>query len=255
MSGRVAMVSEHASPLGTIGGVDSGGQNVYVRQVARHLVARGWEVDVFTRRDDVTTPEVVLLEPGLRVIQVAAGPPCFVPKEQMLPFMGDFTAAVLRTAHERRYDLLHANFWMSGLVAAEVKQVLGIPFVVTFHALGEVRRLHQGEADQSPPERIEIERRVVAEADQIIAECPRDEEDLVALYDAVPAKITIVPAASIRTSSGRSIVAWPAGRSVCHLTRRSCSSSGGWFPARESIRPSRRSLAWWTMARAVAGDY
>jgi phosphoheptose isomerase/glycosyltransferase involved in cell wall biosynthesis len=193
MSRRIAMISEHASPLGALGGVDSGGQNVYVGQVARQLAARGWEVDVFTRRDAVATPEVVLLEPGLRVIQVAAGPPCFVPKEQMLPFMADFTAAVLRAVRERHYDLLHANFWMSGLVAAEVKHELGIPFVVTFHALGEVRRLHQGEADRSPPERIEIERRVVADADQIIAECPRDEEDLVTLYGAVPAKITIVP--------------------------------------------------------------
>ncbi|HUS60952.1 MAG TPA: glycosyltransferase, partial [Acidimicrobiales bacterium] len=66
MNGRIAMISEHASPLGALGGVDSGGQNVYVRQVARQLSARGWEVDVFTRRDDAATPDVVLLEPGLR---------------------------------------------------------------------------------------------------------------------------------------------------------------------------------------------
>jgi phosphoheptose isomerase/glycosyltransferase involved in cell wall biosynthesis len=111
----------------------------------------------------------------------------------MLPFMADFTAAVLTEARRRPYDLLHANFWMSGLVAAEVKQALGVPFVVTFHALGKVRRLHQGDDDHSPPERIAVEARVVAEADQIIAECPRDEEDLISLYRAVPAKVTIVP--------------------------------------------------------------
>jgi glycosyltransferase involved in cell wall biosynthesis/phosphoheptose isomerase len=193
MSRRIALVSEHASPLSTLGGVDSGGQNVYVGQVARHLAARGWEVDVFTRRDAETLPEVVQWQPGVRVIHVAAGPPCFVPKEQLLPFMADFTEIVLAHTRRRPYDLLHANFWMSGLVAAEVKRALGIPFVVTFHALGKVRRLHQGEADRSPMERTEIEHRVVAEADQIVAECPCDEEDLVSLYDAAPAKITIVP--------------------------------------------------------------
>jgi glycosyltransferase involved in cell wall biosynthesis/phosphoheptose isomerase len=190
---RIALISEHASPLGALGGVDGGGQNVYVGQVARHLAARGWEVDVFTRRDADTLPAVVQWRPGVRVIHVSAGPPRFVPKERLLPFMAEFAAAVLAEARIRQYGLLHANFWMSGLVAAEVKQALGIPFVVTFHALGKVRRLHQGEADQSPPERIEIEGRVVAEADQIVAECPRDEEDLVSLYDAAPAKIVIVP--------------------------------------------------------------
>jgi glycosyltransferase involved in cell wall biosynthesis/phosphoheptose isomerase len=107
--------------------------------------------------------------------------------------MPALTASVLAEARHRPYDLLHANFWMSGLVAAEVKRALRIPFVVTFHALGKVRRQHQGEADGSPPERIEIERRVVAEADQIIAECPAVEADLISLYDAAPANITIVP--------------------------------------------------------------
>ena len=148
MNRRIALISEHASPLGSLGGVDSGGQNVYVGQVARQLAARGWEVDVFTRRDAETLPEVVNWEPGVRVIHVPAGPPCFLPKEQMLPFMADFAAAVLTEARRRPYDLLHANFWMSGLVAAAVKQALDIPFVATFHALGKVRRLHQGGEDR-----------------------------------------------------------------------------------------------------------
>ena len=193
MNRRVALVSEHASPLAALGGVDGGGQNVYVGQIARHLAARGWDVDVFTRRDDDALPEVVDWEPGVRVIQVPVGPPRFVPKEDLLPFMGAFTDYVVAAARQRRYELLHANFWMSGLVAANVKRELGIPFVVTFHALGRVRKLHQGDADASPPERIEIEDRVVAEADRIIAECPQDDDDLSRLYAAPPSKLTIVP--------------------------------------------------------------
>ena len=77
---RIAMISDHASPLSLLGGVDSGGQNVYVAQLARHLSARGNEVDIFTRRGSRHVPDVVHWE-GCRVIHVPAGPPEFVAKE------------------------------------------------------------------------------------------------------------------------------------------------------------------------------
>jgi glycosyltransferase involved in cell wall biosynthesis len=191
---RIAFISEHASPLGILGGTDSGGQNVYVGQLARCLAAIGHEVDVFTRRDSEDLPEVMSWMDGVRIIHVPAGPPNYVRKEDMLPLMPDFTRWIVRFCQGRRgYDLVHANFWMSGLVAAELKRILGIPFVITFHALGRVRRLHQREADQFPDERFAIEDRIVAETDRILAECPQDEEDLINHYNGDPAKITIVP--------------------------------------------------------------
>jgi D-inositol-3-phosphate glycosyltransferase len=195
MSKRIALISEHASPLCVLGGVDSGGQNVYVGQVARQLAALGHEVDVFTRRDSARLPEVAEWVSGIRILHVPAGPPQFVRKEEMLPYMDEFAAYLQRFCRCQRvpYDLIHANFWMSGLVACELKKALGIPFVITFHALGRVRRLHQKDADQFPDTRFEIEDRIVAEADRIIAECPQDEEDLIRLYNADPAKIAIVP--------------------------------------------------------------
>src|SRR3954454_8452852 len=109
--------------------------------------------------------------------------------------MEQFTAAMLKFCKRHRvsYDLIHANFWMSGLVAAEIKRANGTPFVMTFHALGRVRRQYQGEADGFPDARFAIEDRIVAEADHIVAECPQDEEDLIRLYNADPARITIVP--------------------------------------------------------------
>ena len=193
MRRRVALISEHASPLAVLGGVDSGGQNVYVGKVASHLAELGYDVDVFTRRDSSHLPRVARWTHGVRIIHVPAGPPSPVRKENMLGFMGEFTAFVLQACRCKPYDLLHANFFMSGLVAADVKAVLGTPFVVTFHALGRVRRLYQLETDSFPEERLAIEDRIVAEADRIIAECPQDEEDLIRLYDADPEKITIVP--------------------------------------------------------------
>lgn len=194
MTKRIALISEHATPLGIFGGVDSGGQNVYVGQLAKHLAAIGYDVDVFTRRDAEVLPQVVEWQQGVRVIHVPAGPAKVIPKEDLLPYMATFTAFVLDWCRTQvAYDLIHANFWMSALVAANVKRSLGIPFVVTFHALGRVRRLHQGTADQFPDERFAIEDRVIQEADRIIAECPQDREDLLNLYHANPDRISIVP--------------------------------------------------------------
>lgn len=195
MTRRVAMISEHASPLGVLGGVDSGGQNVYVGQLARHLAGLGWEVDLFTRRDSERLPEVCDWARDIRIIHVPAGPPCYVRKEEMLPFMDEFVAYMERFCRCQResYDLVHANFWMSGLVACDIKKALGLPVVITFHALGRVRRQHQKEADGFPDSRFEIEDRIVAEADRVLAECPQDEEDLIRLYNADPARISIIP--------------------------------------------------------------
>ena len=192
---RIAMISEHASPLACLGSVDAGGQNVYVDKVARELVERGHQVDVFTRRDDPALAPIVSLLPGLRVVHVAAGPPRFVAKEAMLSLMPAFGADLCRFVSQqpRRYDLVHANFFMSGLAALKVKAALGVPLVTTFHALGRVRRIHQGANDGFPDERFAIEDDLVAQSDVVIAECPQDEADLIGHYRADPARIQTVP--------------------------------------------------------------
>ncbi|HEX5451283.1 MAG TPA: glycosyltransferase, partial [Candidatus Limnocylindrales bacterium] len=148
MSGRIVLISEHASPLAALGSVDAGGQNLYVAQVARHLAGLGKHVDVFTRRDDPDQPESVAWVPGVRVIHVPAGPAEPLPKEDLwvhMPAFADWMEGWLR--RERDVELIHANFWMSGYVAAELGRRCGLPFVVTFHALGRIRQLYQGEAD------------------------------------------------------------------------------------------------------------
>ncbi|HTL61721.1 MAG TPA: glycosyltransferase [Nitrospira sp.] len=195
MRGQIALISEHASPLSVLGGVDCGGQNLYVAKVAKSLSSLGYEVDVFTRRDDDQLPEVVEWDQGIRVLYVPAGPPRYIRKEDLYPFMQEFTEYMVRFCrHQRKaYDLIHANFWMSGLVAAEMKRRLGIPFVITFHALGRVRRLHQQQADGFPDVRFSVEDRLVAEADRLIAEAPQDAGDLIRLYGADPSRIVIVP--------------------------------------------------------------
>jgi phosphoheptose isomerase len=195
MNRKIAIISEHASPLSTLGGVDNGGQNVYVAQVAMHLARSGYQVDVFTRRDREDLPEIYPWMDGLRVIHVPAGPAHHVRKEDLLGSMDEFTRFMVRffKQEEPSYDLVHANFWMSGLVASELKHCYQIPYAVTFHALGRIRRMYQGTQDGFPDARFRIEETVIAEADAIIAECPQDEQDLIQLYQADPLRISVVP--------------------------------------------------------------
>jgi glycosyltransferase involved in cell wall biosynthesis len=191
---RIALISEHASPLATIGSVDAGGQNIYVKHIARGLADAGHHVDVLTRRDDASLPVVVDMRPGVRVVHIDAGPPQFVPKEQLLPHMPAFirsSQGLLQNSVP--YDVIHANFFMSGLVGLRLRETLGVPMVMTFHALGLVRREHQGSADGFPAARIDIERRIVRRAERLIAECPQDRLDLMRLYDASAQRISMVP--------------------------------------------------------------
>ncbi|AZG16294.1 glycosyltransferase family 4 protein [Cupriavidus pauculus] len=192
---RIALISEHASPLASIGSVDSGGQNVYVAHLARQLGKCGYPVDVFTRRDKALLPDVVGFAPNVRVVHVPAGPAVHVPKEALLQYMpafGDFMVDFIRR-DAIGYDVLHANFFMSGVAALRARASLGIPLVMTFHALGKVRRQHQGSADGFPDARFDIEDTLAREADCVIAECPQDEEDLVGLCGAERSRIETVP--------------------------------------------------------------
>ena len=191
---NIALISEHASPLATPGGTDSGGQNVYVAHVARQLALDGHRVDIYTRRDSPTLLPVMSFARNVRVIHVPAGPPCHLPKEALLPHMEAFGEHIVRhCARGARPDVVHANFFMSGLAGLHMRDELGTPLVITFHALGRVRQLHQGPADGFPPERVAIEQALVAGADRVIAECPQDRADLIEHYAADPRRVTVVP--------------------------------------------------------------
>ncbi len=192
---RIAIISDHASPLAAPGTVDSGGQNVYVANIARELGQAGYLVDVFTRRDAPHLPPLVRWHDNVRIVHVPAGPPRYVPKEQLLPHMQDFARFVVRFALQQReaYDIAHANFFMSGLVARQVKKMLRLPYVITFHALGQVRRRALGAADTFPDERLAIEDILMMDADRIIAECPQDRLDMEELYGTPRSRIDIVP--------------------------------------------------------------
>jgi glycosyltransferase involved in cell wall biosynthesis len=176
---KVAMVSEHASPLAMLGGADAGGQNVHVAALAAALARRGTQVVVHTRRDDPALPDRVAAAPGVTVEHVDAGPPHPIPKDQLLPHMNEFAARLRRSWRVDPPDVVHAHFWMSGRAALAACRPLGLPLVQTFHALGVVKRRHQGAKDTSPPSRIREEAMLVKEADCIVATCSEEVFELV----------------------------------------------------------------------------
>ncbi len=220
-SARIAFLSEHASPVALRGGEDAGGQNVYVDEVSRNLARLGYRVDVFTRRDSADAPEIVEWAPGVRVINLTAGPAEFRLKDTLWQFMPAFRDAFLDFVEREKvgYDLIHGNFWMSGWVASELRRKLGIPVVQIFHAMGKTKQRYQGSSDTSPSERIEVEYEIVRKVDRLIAQCPSEQSELIDDYGADPRKVVVIPSA-VNTRVFRPVAREEARRHIVLETQR-----------------------------------
>jgi D-inositol-3-phosphate glycosyltransferase len=191
--GRLALISVHTSPLAALGGRETGGMNVYVRESAAELARLGYAVDVFTR-DDGSMARVQSPAPGVRVIALEAGPRGPVEKEELPEHLPGFLNA-LRAFRERegvRYDLVHSHYWMSGWVGRHLQRLWGVPHVTMFHTLGEVKRRARLE-EQEPARRIETERLVVQSADRIVVASQHEKTLLMRLYDAHDARVAVIP--------------------------------------------------------------
>jgi D-inositol-3-phosphate glycosyltransferase len=190
------MVSEHASPLAALGGVDAGGQNVHVAALSTALARRGHHVTVYTRRDSAGLPRRVRILPRLEVVHVDAGPACHVPKDELLPYMGELADGISRDWQRRPPDVVHGHFWMSGVAALDAARRgpsgAHVPVVQTFHALGTVKRRHQGAEDTSPLERHWLEPSVGRSVDRIIATCSDEVFELKAM-GIDTARISVAP--------------------------------------------------------------
>jgi D-inositol-3-phosphate glycosyltransferase len=189
---KIDLVSEHASPLADPGGPDAGGQNVHVRALAEALARAGHDVTVWTRRDDAGLPPTVTTDAGVRVRHLDAGPPVPLPKDELVPHVPAMAHALGRAWRADRPDVVHAHFWMSGLAALTAARDLDVPTVQTFHALGTVKRRHQGDADSSPPGRIRAECCLARQVDRVVATC-NDEVDELVRMGAPRARTEVVP--------------------------------------------------------------
>lgn len=190
----LAVLSMHTSPVAQPGIGDGGGMNIYVRSLASALARAGVGCDVYTRAEHPGQPPVVTVEPNFRVFHVPAGPVAPVPKESLPGLVDEFTEAMLGRVRScgRDYEVLHANYWLSGQVAHRLKHELSLPMVATFHTLALVKNnglVTDGEA----PGRVQGETDIIRCADLILAST-RDEAGLLdSLYGADPDRIEVLP--------------------------------------------------------------
>ncbi|MCH7788358.1 MAG: glycosyltransferase [Acidobacteria bacterium] len=187
---RVAMLSLHSSPLTQPGVGDSGGMNVYVRELASSLAQAGLHTDVYVRRWDEEVADEVLVEPGFRVVHVEAGAP-HLPKEALAGVVDQFLRGVRSDIDRHQLpDVVHANYWLSGVVGHRLKHELDLPLVSTFHTLARVKA---ETGDTEPQRRIDAESGVIGCSDVIIANAEAEADQLVELYGADRDRIEVVP--------------------------------------------------------------
>ncbi|MES0359674.1 MAG: glycosyltransferase [Anaerolineales bacterium] len=194
---KIAMLSYHTCPLATLGGKDTGGMNVYVRDLTRTLGSLGVHVDVFTRSQDEHVPHVLHdLGYGNRVVHIKAGQEVPLPKQELLSFVPEFFNGIeeFTSIKDLNYDLIHSHYWLSGLAAIELKQKWGVPFVHMFHTLGVMKqRVARPDEEVEGDYRLSGEKRVLQEADCIIAATPAEMAQIQWLYQTNTQKTTIIP--------------------------------------------------------------
>jgi D-inositol-3-phosphate glycosyltransferase len=168
---------------------DSGGMNVYVRELVSALAQAGVDCTTYVRRWRDDLPNEVAVEPGFRVVHVEAGPP-ELPKEALPAVVDAFAAGVMHDLERRGgADLVHANYWLSGVAGLRLKHDLGLPLVSTFHTLARVKA--EG-GDREPARREKAETDVMACADAICVSSAEEARQLTRLYGEVPGRLEIV---------------------------------------------------------------
>ena len=195
---RVALLSYHTCPLARLGGKKTGGMNVYVRDFARALAASGVQVDVFTRMQEECSPRIDHdLGYGARVIHIPAGPVAPISVAAMEDYVDEFAAGILAFAavEGHQYDVIHSHYWLSGLAGEQMRAAWpGTPLIHMFHTLGHMKNAIAGDVgERASQARLDGETHLVRSVDRLIAATPAERSQLLNLYDADPAAITVIP--------------------------------------------------------------
>jgi D-inositol-3-phosphate glycosyltransferase len=193
---RIAMLSVHTCPLAVLGGKETGGMNVYVRELTRELGRRGYQVDVFTRSQDPEQPHVVEPWPNVRIFHVPAGPEAPYDRRLVFDHLPEFVAGVRAIAAREglRYDIIHSHYWLSGWVALELQKDWGAPILQMFHTLGHLKNSVAGNlANREAHARTRVETDVMCGVQRIIAATPVDKAQMIEYYGADPERIQVLP--------------------------------------------------------------
>ncbi len=192
----IAMLSEHGDPIAPLGGQQSGGQNVYVYELSRALSNLGVKVDVFTRWENRKSAQKIRFAKHAKVVRLKAGPRQFISKDKFGPLMPEFVEHFLEYARtaKRKYDVIHTHYYYSGWAGMQLKHLLHIPLVATYHSLGIYKKKALGSRDTSPLQRIKIEKKIAELSDKIITTSPQEKVCLISEYQTDPNKVIVIPA-------------------------------------------------------------
>lgn len=193
---RVAMISVHSCPLAPLGGKETGGMNVYIKELAKELGRRGIMVDIFTRLQKHDLPQVVPFGTNARVIHIKAGLSQPYDKNILWYFLPEFVYQVKEFIRREKvkYDLLHAHYWLSGWVAKELQKSWGIPVIQRFHTLGHLKNLAMANSRiKEHPLRLRLEKALMNHVDQLEAASQQGKRDMIKFYEAVPEKVEVIP--------------------------------------------------------------
>ena len=191
---RIAMLSVHSCPLGNLGGQNTGGMNVYIRELSRELGRQGHLVDVYTRAHEPVHDRIVQMSGNTRLIHLKAGEDKEIHKLAIYPHLNDFACELenFRKRNKLQYDLIHSHYWLSGWVGKWVQWWWNIPHITMFHTLGAVKNV-VGIGEDEPELRIATEGELVKECHHIIAATKQEKEGLIHYYDASPERISVIP--------------------------------------------------------------
>lgn len=219
---RIMMISDHADPLAEIGSKEAGGQNIYVYNVAKFLSEAGHDVDVYTRWDQKSKKEIVQLNPHWRVIRVQAGAKTYIPRDSCLPLIDEFRDNIIRQIRQEKltYHLIHANYWMAGLIGMALHYRYAIPLVYVYHSIGQVRLNIMRQYNQMADyiffrQRLAAEKTIAHVANGIIATSPVEKQAIKQYFEIDSEKITVIPIgidpavfSPVPTAQARQILQW-----------------------------------------------
>jgi len=191
---RIAMLSVHSCPVGNLGARDTGGMNVYIRELVSELGKQGHVVDIYTRVHDPRDPQIVDLGPRARLIHLRAGEHTEINKRALYHYLPEFADNLedFRKQDGREYDLVFSHYWLSGWLGELLQQRWHVPHITMFHTLGAVKNTF-GIGETEPELRIETERGLAQNCHGIIASTEQEKEELALFYGASPDRISVIP--------------------------------------------------------------
>ncbi len=165
----ICMLSTHGyfDPVPQLGRTDTGGQVVYVLQLAKALTTHGMKVDIFTRWFDQSKPQIDPV-PGcadVRIVRIPAGPWEFIPKEKIYEVLPELARNMIGFIREQdlNYDLYHGHYVDAGIVTLDVAGEFVRPAFFTAHSLGAWKREQMGGDPVAMEKKYNFEHRISEE--------------------------------------------------------------------------------------------